>query len=434
MAEYQRKLESAADALARKQLGIEPKKDGVEEQERLPEIYEKFKAEYLSVLEDSFTEVCAQMKMQLGVRHLSDDTLLIIAKKINDKAISGDLKFVSDLSQDKEIVAAVEDASRVQKQQTEATNAIEGDTVEGKDNTAEQIVAGVIAVGVMNDLYGKLEGASLDEAKGINEQIRVANYVDKTMDRFYDENGAMKKTMEGAGLVGLWQYVIKNGNEQDFAQLKETVKARLAGYSDEEYAELKQRCEEATTVEELDDLLGHAFYDFRERRNPNVNKRESYDELRKKVGNVGKNKSKEQVEQEREENLKLANMTEQEKEEYFRARDENIKTRQRIAREYKEALDQVLDGKCGYERLEQAVDAIRSFGDEKFYGNVLTKIRENAVKENDIGLGAIYKIFTEKDKQERGSKAVEAEDVTVDEPTVAEPAAPKMDLDEGPEL
>ena len=34
MAEYQRKLESAADALARKQLGIEPKKDGVEEQER----------------------------------------------------------------------------------------------------------------------------------------------------------------------------------------------------------------------------------------------------------------------------------------------------------------------------------------------------------------------------------------------------------------
>ena len=314
MAEYQRKLESAADALARKQLGIDPKKEGSEKQERLPEIYEKFKAEYLTVLEDSFTEVCAQMKSQLGVKHLSDDTMLIIANKINDKAISGDLKFVSDLSQDKEIVAAVENATRAQQQQTAEANAIDG-VEDGKDNTANQVLSGVVAIGVMNNLYEQLDGASIEDAKKINEQIRVANYVNNTMNRFYDENGKMKKGMQGAGLAGLWQYVIKNGNAQDFAELKATVRVRLAGYSDEEYAELKQRCEEATSVEELDDLLGHAFYEFRERRNPKANEKESYDELRKKVEKNGKNKSREQVEKEREENLKLGNMTEQEKEE-----------------------------------------------------------------------------------------------------------------------
>ena len=62
---------------------------------------------------------------------------------------------------------------------------------------------------------------------------------------------------------------------------------------------------------------------------------------------------------------------------------------------------QVLDGNGGYDRLENAVNAIRAFGDNKFYTAVLTRIRENAVSKNDVGLGSMYSTFVEKDKQER---------------------------------
>ena len=431
MAEYQRKLESAADALARKQLGLEPRKEGVEENDRLPEIYERFKAEYLTVLEDSFEEVCGMVKGQLGVKHLSDDTMLIIANKINDKAISGDLKFVKDLTDDKEIAAVVQNASNIQKEQMEAVRAEEGEVnevVPSVGQVAEAVVVGTVIGSTLKGYYQSLNTATPEQAKAINEQIRVSNYVGNTMDKFYDADGKMQKGKVGAGLAGLWQYVMKVGKDQGLEDVKAIVMARLDGFDDTLYGELKEQCKNVQSLEDLEGLIGHAFYDSRERNAPNANKRESYEELRARIQKLGQNKSPERVEQERQENLKLGQMSDEERKEYFAEKRRELDERARMAKEYKEALDQVLDGNGGYDRLENAVNAIRSFGDNKFYTAVLTRIRENAVSKNDVGLGSMYSTFVEKDKQEK--------DVAVEDVEVATEETPirKIDTDEGPEL
>lgn len=431
MAEYQRKLESAADALARKQLGLEPRKEGVEENDRLPEIYERFKAEYLTVLEDSFEEVCGMVKGQLGVKHLSDDTMLIIANKINDKAISGDLKFVKDLTDDKEIAAVVQNASNIQKEQMEAVRAEEGEAnevVPSVGHVAEAALVGTVIGSTLKGYYQSLNTATPEQAKTINEQIRVSNYVGNTMDKFYDADGKMQKGKVGAGLAGLWQYVMKVGKDQGLEDVKSVVMARLDGYDDSLYGELKEQCQNVQSLEDLEGLIGHAFYDSRERNAPNANKRESYEELRARIQKLGQNKSPERVEQERQENLKLGQMSDEERKEYFAEKRRELDERARMAKEYKEALDQVLDGNGGYDRLENAVNAIRAFGDNKFYTAVLTRIRENAVSKNDVGLGSMYSTFVEKDKQEK--------DVAVEDVEVATEATPirKIDTDEGPEL
>ena len=431
MAEYQRKLESAADALARKQLGLEPRKEGVEENDRLPEIYERFKAEYLTVLEDSFEEVCGMVKGQLGVKHLSDDTMLIIANKINDKAISGDLKFVKDLTDDKEIAAVVQNASNKQKEQMEAVRAEEGDLNNGVspvEQVAEAVVVGTVVGSALKDYYQNLATATPEQAKTINEQIRVGNYVGNTMNGFYDKDGKIQKGKDGAGLDGLWQYVMKVGKDQGLEDVKSIVMARLDGFDDTVYGELKEQCKNVQSLEDLEGLIGHAFYDSRERNAPNANKRESYEELRARIQKLGQNKSPERVEQERQEHLKLGQMSDEERKEYFVEKRRELDERARMAKEYKEALDQVLDGNGGYDRLENAVNAIRAFGDNKFYTAVLTRIRENAVSKNDVGLGSMYSTFVEKDKQEK--------DVAVEDVEVATEATPirKIDTDEGPEL
>ena len=148
-------------------------------------------------------------------------------------------------------------------------------------------------------------------------------------------------------------------------------------------------CQNVQSLEDLEGLIGHAFYDSRERNAPNANKRESYEELRARIQKLGQNKSPERVEQERQENLKLGQMSDEERKEYF---------------------------------------AERSFGDNKFYTAVLTRIRENAVSKNDVGLGSMYSTFVEKDKQEK--------DVAVEDVEVATEETPirKIDTDEGPEL
>ena len=438
MAEYQRKLESAADALARKQLGLEPRKEGVEENDRLPEIYERFKAEYLTVLEDSFEEVCGMVKGQLGIKHLSDDTMLIIANKINDKAISGDLKFVKDLTDDKEIAAVVQNASNIQKEQMEAVRAEEGEAnevVPSVGQVAEAVVVGTVIGSTLKGYYQSLNTATPEQAKVINEQIRVSNYVGNTMDKFYDADGKMQKGKVGAGLAGLWQYVMKVGKDQGLEDVKSVVMARLDGFDDTVYGELKEQCKNVQSLEDLEGLIGHAFYDSRERNAPNANKRESYEELRARIQKLGQNKSPERVEQERQENLKLGQMSDEERKEYFVEKRRELDERARMAKEYKEALDQVLDGNGGYDRLENAVNSIRAFGDNKFYTAVLTRIRENAVSKNDVGLGSMYSTFVEKDKQERDAVTGE-KDVAVEDVEVAIEATPirKIDTDEGPEL
>ena len=438
MAEYQRKLESAADALARKQLGLEPRKEGVEENDRLPEIYERFKAEYLTVLEDSFEEVCGMVKGQLGVKHLSDDTMLIIANKINDKAISGDLKFVKDLTDDKEIAAVVQNASNIQKEQMEAIRAEEGEAnevVTSVGQVAEAVVVGTVIGSTLKGYYQSLNTATPEQAKVINEQIRVSNYVGNTMDKFYDADGKMQKGKVGAGLAGLWQYVMKVGKDQGLEDVKSIVMARLDGFDDTVYGELKEQCKNVQSLEDLEGLIGHAFYDSREINAPNANKRESYEELRARIQKLGQNKSPERVEQERQEHLKLGQMSDEERKEYFVEKRRELDERARMAKEYKEALDQVLDGNGGYDRLENAVNAIRAFGDNKFYTAVLTRIRENAVSKNDVGLGSMFSTFVEKDKQERDAVTGE-KDVAVEDVEVATEATPirKIDTDEGPEL
>ena len=77
------------------------------------------------------------------------------------------------------------------------------------------------------------------------------------------------------------------------------------------------------------------------------------------IQKLGQNKSPERVEQERQENLKLGQMSDEERKEYFAEKRRELDERARMAKEYKEALDQVLDGNGGYDRLENAVNAIR---------------------------------------------------------------------------
>ena len=195
---------------------------------------------------------------------MSDDTNLMIANKINDKAISGDLKFVKDLTDDKEIAAVVQNASNIQKEQMEAVRAEEGEAnevVPSVGQVAEAVVVGTVIASTLKGYYRSLSTATPEQAKAINEQIRVSNYVGNTMDKFYDADGKMQKGKVGAGLAGLWQYVMKVGKDQGLEDVKSIVMARLDGYDDSLYGELKEQCQNVQSLEDLEGLIGHAFYD-----------------------------------------------------------------------------------------------------------------------------------------------------------------------------
>lgn len=468
MAEYQKKLESAADALARKQLGIEPKKDGVEEQERLPEIYEKFKKEYLSVLEDSFTEVCAQMKMQLGVRHLSDDTLLIIANKINDKAISGDLKFVSDLSQDKEIVAAVEDASRVQKEQTEATNAIEGE-VEGKDNTSNQVVEGTMAVAMtmgfaqemknLNDMFdnwrdndmssmrGKAkEYLESEERKNRNKDIEIA-----TLKKYRDASTSEEKIKYATiihardGMARSLQaqlQSIENGNDKAYAGSIFSVARMIAVDEDRSVDEILNEFR-TMSIQWLGDERAKKMLEEFEGVQGIQDRKQAVDILLDKFEEMvieegGQPRKREDLERiiyrkskivEKDPALRGVNqMSDIEIEENA---EQNIATRESVGLMMRNRI-RLAKKQVNYSEIQAVLDSKELLSEHDFELFVKT-LGMTAVEMGDMRLIGMHQEYAEKDKLECEAKVVEAEEVAVEEPTVAEPTAPKVDFDEGPD-
>ena len=448
MAEYQRKLESAADALARKQLGIEPKKDGVEEQERLPEIYEKFKKEYLSVLEDSFTEVCAQMKMQLGVRHLSDDTLLIIANKINDKAISGDLKFVSDLSQDKEIVAAVADASRVQKEQTEATNAIEGE-VEGKDNTANQVVAGVVGIAALTGM----KDMSLEELAKVQKDAQDSYYSEEGQAKREAEADARREAIKNAGTPEEKKEQAHNDTSYEFLirNVEMFEKRQKAGDP-----KALQTCVRnialylATSKENQDVVMANAtevlkrvlppeqMQAFIQKIDEGISL-EAFTKATLELENVERAKNNVNLipdidkEYNRLHGLEFGEGYIQRKIEYAEMSKEQREFIEQSKKMRKETIRAIYaKGQVSYDDIAKGIAFFRE-NDRGVYSDLIERLGKRAVKTGDLRLVGMHQEYAEKDKQERESKAVEAEEVAVEEPTVVETTTPNVDFDEGPD-
>ena len=434
MAEYQKKLESAADALARRQLGLEPKKEGVEEKDRLPEIYKKFKLKYLSVLEESFTEICAQMKLQLGVRHLSDDTMLIIANKINDKAISGDLKFVSNLSQDKEIVAAVEDASRVQRQQTTETNAIEGEGI-GKDNTANQVVVGAVGIAALvgmkdmsleelaqsqkdvYDLYYSEEGKKKREAEADarREAIKNAGTLEEknnqahndTSYEFLIRNVEMFERKQKGGDPKALQVCIRNivlyaatskeNPDSIIANATEVLKRVLPP---EQMQEFLQKIEDGSSLEDF--TKATLELESKERENnggkaiPDIDK--EYERLH--ALEFGKDFIKRKIE--------YAEMSKEQREFLEQIKKMKSETIRAI----------YADGNVSYDNIVKGVDFFRE-NDIEIYSNLVERLGKRAVEVGDLRLLGIHQEYIEKDKQEREAQVAETKEVVVEESTAS---------------
>ena len=465
MAEYQRKLESAADALARKQLGLEPRKEGVEENDRLPEIYERFKAEYLTVLEDSFEEVCGMVKGQLGVKHLSDDTMLIIANKINDKAISGDLKFVKDLTDDKEIAAVVQNASNIQKEQMEAVRAEEGEistTTDGKEN---QIIDAAVAVpmtiafaeqmkdlgnmydnwrnGDMDSMRDKskkyLEGderkrrtidleadllRKLRDAKTPEEKIKYTTILDARdgMSRSIEaqlqgiENG---NTKVYAGAMFAIARMVAIDEDRSIDEIVNEFKAMaISGLGNENAAKMLEELECIKGVTDRQQAVGLLLDRFEEIADQEHIKHKDRSELER----ITYRKSKKARE--------IGQMTDVE---IDAKAERDAERREVVAKSIRNRIS-MKRSQINYTEIQEVLDS-RELLTERELELFVKALGSAAAQMGDMRLVGMHQEFAEKDKQERDAVTGE-KDVAVEDVEVAIEATPirKIDTDEGPEL
>lgn len=450
MAKYESRLEDAADALARKQLGIEPKKDGVEQQERLPELYVKFKNEYLSVLEDSFKEVCGTMKAKLGVKDLSDDTLLIVANKISEKATSGNLKYVKDLAQDKEIASIVEYASQVQKRQNDINDAIErDDLIEGKENVVNnQEVNSILPMAEafekemdkLNDAlenwnnidYDKLKQQASNYLDGETRKERMKALEVETLKKFRDAKTPEEKLKQAniiitrksmAGALQLQLDSIGQGKERAIAGSIFSAVRMIAIDTDRGVDEIlaeyktmaihllgedkaKKVLQEFDCIKGVTDrdqavsMLVDRFIDIVGRENGSVKSKEEIlkiayrtsipEKTLHELGDI-EQMTDEQIEERAEQNID-------------RRETRGMFLRNRFQLNKK-------NGKINYDELHELIQARENL-DPKDFAAFMKKIANVAVERNDLNLLAMHQEYVEREKQEH---AMDSEDIEINQ-------------------
>ena len=111
---FEEKISEAADALTRKQLGLE--KEQEEKRSDLPKMFVQVSNVFQIELMEQLNKISTTMMQKYGLSSVSVETLDIIADKIKEEIEDEKIQSVSDLSQNKEILVVAEHATIIQKE------------------------------------------------------------------------------------------------------------------------------------------------------------------------------------------------------------------------------------------------------------------------------------------------------------------------------
>ena len=424
MAEYENRLREAANALAKKQLGLDPKTNKEEKNDKLPEIFLSVEGQYLISLNESFRKLCGTIRETYKLNELSDNSLLILANKVNERAINGKLESIGDLSQDSEISSILEYVSVVQNEE-EVINAKYDDefyennginenlenskTIMGMDSKELTVLAAFVMANTINDDLKKFDDAiTFDEKAEAAESLRAAQYMEK-IKNFRDKNGKVEQVAELPLLAGLWNLVITHKDSMSLEELKALALETLIDMDEEKYGEFLDKIESVTAKDDLDTLIGDEFYNVRKERNPRT--RETREQLDEKMHNLSRYRSIENKQQiiDKAENLRGLSIEEIARIE--RQKAEEIARRKIIAQKYSEAMKEISSGKPSFDKLQESISEAKDAGFSVMYKAMLGRVKDKSIKDNNIGLASVYTELSANDKEENSFVQVETMDI-----------------------
>lgn len=444
MAKYETVLEETAEMLARKQLGLDPKKKDVEKDKDLPQMLVSVKKTFLETLQNSFKKVCATVQEKSGVKDLSDDTMLLIANKINEEAGHGNLESINDLSKNTQIVTVAEKAVIKQVEYDANVASMEGEGASQTIQPAEAII-GIAAIKAMSDqeleemhnraqaqYYSEEAQKDRDENKNndldaIGLEVNIEEKDRKTHDFvakefLRDDLGKIEAIKSGdtkalaSSIRRSNLYALTTGDSIDVvkANLMEKYKAILKPEDMRKFAEKIDGIEDSEAFRKA---LLEFENDHREKagiRRFDVDK--EYEKLSNlRFSEVYKGRIQED-----------AALTREQREEQRRLKEQLRETRKKVY----ESLRGERDLSLG--EMQQSIEFIRSNDTQTSYKAMMTTLGKNAVEKADMDLIGLHQSFTERDREE--ARESEAKGPVLSEVRVVRTAPEVKTMDEDDDM
>ena len=395
----EKKITDAAEVLARKQLGIEPKKDGVQDEKDLPEMLVQYTKTFENELTEKFKLICASMEQRFGLRDLSEDTMLAIANKIHEEAQNGNLNSIATIAENGEIVNIAEKAA-IKQQRVETINKIiDGDISPERKEISGMILGAAIAATIDKEYEG-LDLSNNEEVNRVHGLEHALNAT-KNIGRHVDETGKIKPDFE-LGLIAGVGRTVGLGKNISLEEAKAFAIEEFGKLNPEKYHDFIERCRGAKSKDELDELLTREFYDRRAERNGRQT--ESYEDFRKKFYRV-----RELSDKEREEVRRRTELSPKERREEDRLKRESDARRSELSEKFKSIREKINDGTVDYSEVSDFVGELRTSEFQAFYHGVLNNFTKYAKEKGDTSLEDVCKKFEAKDKEDAEFEAKKAE-------------------------
>lgn len=385
----EKKIIEAAEVLARKQLGIEPKKEDIQDEKDLPEMLVEYIKTFDKELTEKFKGICANMAQRFGLRDLSEDTMLVIANKIHEEAQNGNLNSISKIAENKEIVNIAEKATIKQQRVEMIEKIIEGEiSLEEKEISVKILGAALIAT--IDKEYENLDLSNDNEVDRVHSLEHVTNAT-RLISSHVDETGKIKKGVELGFLAGIVRSISLN-KEMTLEEAKAFALTQLEKMNPEMAEQLIEDCRNANSQEEISKIIAKKFYDERSIRN-GKEYQESFDEFFEKITSV-----KERSEKDREEIRRRAKLTPKERKEEDKQKQKSEEKRNDFVAQYKSLNEKINNKTIDYSELDRFIEELRVSEFKNFYQGVVRVLGQRAKEDNDSSLEDICKKYCEKDK------------------------------------
>lgn len=240
-------ITDAAELLAKKQLGLDQKKDS--DKGNLPEVLVSFRQIYENELTEQFLKVCATMKFKYEIRKLAPETLHAIAigiKDVVEDAVNGgDTASISSIFQNRTImeVAEKECSEQKRKENNNLRNLANEDINENEkanENKNDKLSEGKIES--REQAASILGGDSeiLDEASEIIHDTNKENIKEKIeeLKKLYKTEDAQDEDRRETEAL---QYFENNGTDEERNQAQDALKNKTDRNERRNYTDKKQK-------------------------------------------------------------------------------------------------------------------------------------------------------------------------------------------------
>ena len=218
---FEEKISEAADALTRKQLGIEKSED--EKRDDFPKMFVQISSVFQIELMEQLNKISANMMQKYNLLEISPKTLDKIAEKIREEAESERISSISELSQNKDILAIAEIATENQiklensTEYDEENNANFSEESELKEkNQLDKAIENLrLSSKTKNEIHDLFQTITEENVSDVRNKIRSKIQSEE----YRKEDEDYKNDAE---------YVLKHGNEEQKAQTLEELARREA--------------------------------------------------------------------------------------------------------------------------------------------------------------------------------------------------------------